>query len=204
LSLLLLLQGAAIGFSIAAPVGPIGALTIRRTLAQGKAVGLATGMGAATADAIYGAVAGFGLSAVTETLIEHAGWLRLLGGAFLVYLGLKTFTAKPTTSDACTPARGLAGTYGSTLALTLANPATILSFVGIFAGLGIAGTQSTYLRAALFVTGVFLGSALWWLILSWSVAHLRSRLAPGALRWVNRISGLVIAGFGALALSAAI
>jgi len=204
MSLVLLLQGAVIGFSIAAPVGPIGALTIRRTLAQGQAVGLATGMGAATADAIYGAVAGFGLSAVTGVLIAHAGWLHLLGGLFLVYLGAKIFVAQPSASATSTPARGLASAYGSTFLLTLANPATILSFIGVFAGLGLAGAPGTYARAAVFVGGVFAGSALWWLILSWSVARLRSRLSPAALRWVNRGSGLVIAGFGALALSAAI
>lgn len=201
---MLLLQGAAIGFSIAAPVGPIGALTIRRTLAQGEAVGLATGMGAATADALYGAVAGFGLSAVTDALIAHAAWLRLIGGLFLLYLGARTFVARPVASATSAPASGLATAYSSTFLLTLANPSTILSFIGIFAGLGLAGAQNTYMRAALFVTGVFAGSALWWLILSWSVARLRSRLTPAALRWVNRISGAVIAGFGAVALSATI
>ena len=201
MSLLPFLQGALIGLSIAAPVGPIGALTIRRTLAQGQAIGLATGMGAATADAIYGAVAGFGLSAVTDALMGHARWLRLFGGAFLVYLGAKTFFAQPRALDATSAARGLAAAYGSTFLLTLANPTTILSFIGIFAGLGLGGVRSSYTLAALFVVGVFAGSALWWLILSWSVARLRSRLPPPALRWVNRISGTVIAGFGVVALS---
>jgi threonine/homoserine/homoserine lactone efflux protein len=201
LSPALFLQGAVIGLSIAAPVGPIGALTIRRTLAQGQAVGLATGMGAATADALYGAVAGFGLSAVADALLAHAGWLRLFGGVFLVYLGAKSFFAQPSAAEATPAARGLASAYGSTFLLTLANPATILSFIGIFAGLGLAGAQSTYAGAALFVAGVFAGSALWWLILSWSVARLRGRLPPAALRWVNRISGVVIAGFGVVALS---
>jgi threonine/homoserine/homoserine lactone efflux protein len=201
LNLLLFLQGAAIGLSIAAPVGPIGALTIRRTLAQGQAVGLATGMGAATADALYGAVAGFGLSAVTGALIAHAGWLRVFGGAFLLYLGGRTFFARPSATDSAPAARGLVSAYGSTFLLTLANPTTILSFIGIFAGLGLAGAQASYARAAVFVAGVFGGSALWWLALSWSVARVRGRLPPQALRWVNRISGLVIAGFGALGLS---
>lgn len=194
------LQGALIGLSIAAPVGPVGALTIRRTLAQGQAIGLATGMGAATADAIYGALAGFGLAALTDTLITHAGWLRLFGGAFLLYLGAKTFFAQPSAPDTTPATHGLAAAYGSTFLLTLANPATILSFLGIFAGLGLAGVQRSYGLAALFVAGVFAGSALWWLILSWSVARLRGRLPPQALRWVNWISGTVIAGFGVAAL----
>jgi threonine/homoserine/homoserine lactone efflux protein len=118
-----------------------------------------------------------------------------------VYLGAKTFFARPIVSEASAPALGLASAYGSTLLLTLANPTTILSFIGIFAGLGLAGAQSSYARAALFVAGVFAGSALWWLVLSWSVARLRGRLPPQALRWVNRVSGVVIAGFGVLALS---
>jgi threonine/homoserine/homoserine lactone efflux protein len=203
MSLALLLQGAVIGFSIAAPVGPIGALTIRRTLAQGRAAGLATGIGAASADAVYGAVAAFGLSAVTNALIAQAGWLRLLGGAFLVYLGAKTFVARASAADTLIPASGLAAAYSSTFLLTLANPTTILSFIAVFAGLGLAGGQDTYARAALFVGGVFVGSALWWVVLSWSVARLRSRMSPEALRWVNRTSGAVIAAFGVLALSAA-
>lgn len=201
MSLLLFAQGAVIGLSIAAPVGPIGALTIRRTLAQGQAIGLATGLGAATADALYGALAGFGLSSLTDALIAHAGVLRLLGGVFLLYLGAKTFLARPSASDAAPAARGLASAYGSTFLLTLANPATIFSFIGIFAGLGLAGAQAAYARAALFVAGVFAGSALWWLILSSSVARLRGRVSAQALRWVNRISGALIVGFGALALA---
>jgi threonine/homoserine/homoserine lactone efflux protein len=202
LSLLLLLEGGAVGFSIAAPVGPIGALTIRRTLAQGQATGLATGLGAATADALYGAIASLGLTAVSDVLVAQSWWLRLIGGVFLVYLGARTFLARPAPADSPSRAPGLASAYASTFLLTLANPATILSFVGIFAGLGLGDARSTYAQAAAFVAGVFAGSALWWLMLSWSVARVRGNLSGGALRWVNRISGTVIAGFGVLALAA--
>jgi threonine/homoserine/homoserine lactone efflux protein len=198
----ILARGLLIGFSIAAPVGPIGVLCIRRTLADGRAAGLASGMGAATADAIYGAVAGFGLTMVSGLLLGQQGWLRLLGGLFLLYLGARTALARPATQAVrVSGGVGLAGAYASTLGLTLTNPATILSFLGIFAGLGLANTAGRgYQDAALLVLGVFLGSALWWLLLSGGVSLLRARLGARALVWVNRGSGALIAAFGLLAL----
>jgi threonine/homoserine/homoserine lactone efflux protein len=205
MSLLHFLKGAGVGFSIAAPVGPIGALCIRRTLVEGQATGLATGLGAATADAIYGAMAGFGLTAVTSLLMAQAGWLRLGGGVFLLYLGVKTYRAEPVAQEQGTAAPGLVFAYVSTLLLTLTNPTTILSFVAIFAGLGLGAAGSSYAMAALFVLGVFAGSALWWLILSFVVSRLRGRgLSLRSLLWVNRVSGVIIAGFGVAALYAAL
>jgi threonine/homoserine/homoserine lactone efflux protein len=196
-----LLTGGGIGFSIAAPVGPIGALTIRRTLAQGRLMGLFTGLGAATADALYGAVAAFGLTFVTDALLAQELWLRLGGGLFLLYLGIRTFRAYPASLEQTAPARGLAAACASTFVLTLANPTTILSFIAIFAGLRPASAEGDYLAASLFVLGVFLGSALWWLLLSTGVGLVRNRLAQAGLRWVNRASGAVIAAFGVYALS---
>ena len=197
----MLLRGFIIGFSIAAPVGPIGVLCIRRTLADGRAVGFAAGLGAATADALYGAVAGFGLTAVSAIRVGQQGWLRLLGGVFLCWLGVRTFLAPPAT-EAARAARGsgLAGAYASTLVLTLTNPLTILSFAAVFAGLGVGGAGGDYRAAAVLVLGVFAGSALWWLALSGAVGLLRHRVTPQGLRWVNRASGTIIAGFGLLAL----
>ncbi|HMA38281.1 MAG TPA: LysE family transporter [Chloroflexia bacterium] len=197
-----LLRGLVIGFSIAAPVGPIGVLCIRRTLHDGRAAGLVSGLGAATADACYGAVAAFGLTFLSTLLIGQQGWLRLLGGLFLVYLGIRTFRAPPADRAAAAPGRGLAGAYVSTFFLTITNPTTILSFTVIFAGLGVAGAAGHYATAAVLVGGVFLGSALWWLLLSGGVSLVRTRLHPRALVWVNRASGLVIAGFGLLILLA--
>lgn len=188
-----------IGFSIAAPVGPIGLLCIRRTLAEGRGVGLATGLGAATADAVYGAVAGFGLTAVSGVLLGGRVWLRLAGGVFLCYLGARTFRSRPAAGPPEARGRGLAGAYASTLGLTLTNPTTILSFAAIFAGFG-AG-RAGYLGASVLVLGVFLGSALWWLVLSGGVALLRPRFRPAALVWVNRLSGALIAAFGVAALA---
>jgi len=196
----LFLRGLVIGLSIAAPVGPIGVLCIRRTLAQGRGYGLVSGLGAATADAVYGCVAGFGLTFISSFLVDQQMWLRLIGGAFLCYLGVKTLLSKPAEEAAEARGTGLLGAYGSTFFLTLTNPMTILSFAAIFAGLGIAETGGNYASAAILVLGVFAGSALWWLLLSGGVSLFRKKFTPRALVWVNRISGLVVAGFGVFAL----
>jgi len=193
------LRGLLIGFSIAAPVGPIGVLCLRRTLAEGRLAGLVSGLGAATADAFYGSIAGFGVTFVANALVQQQTWLRLVGGLFLCYLGVRTFLARPAEQSAQVQGKGLLGNYASTFFLTLTNPVTILSFAGIFAGLGLSeGTD--YLSAGLLVLGVFLGSALWWLTLSTGASLLRSRITPLVLRWVNRASGVVIAVFGVIAL----
>lgn len=195
-----ILKGLVIGFSNAAPVGPIGVLCIRRTLADGRAAGFVSGLGAATADAFYGCIAGFGLTFISGFLLNQQVWLQLLGGAFLCYLGIKTFLAKPAERTATAGGKGVVGAYASTLVLTLTNPPTILSFMAIFAGLRLADTGGDYLAAGILVLGVFIGSAMWWLILSGGAGILRSRFDVRALRWVNRISGVVITGFGLVAL----
>jgi threonine/homoserine/homoserine lactone efflux protein len=195
-------KGLAIGFSIAAPVGPIGVLCIRRSLADGAAAGLAAGLGAATADALYGCVAAFGLTAISSLLVANQTWLALIGGVFLCYLGARTFTSRPAEHAAAARGDGLLGTYASTFALTLTNPATILSFVAVFAGFGL-GAGADYGAAAVLVAGVFTGSALWWLLLSGSVGALRARVGTGSMQTVNRLSGIVLFAFGVLALSRA-
>jgi threonine/homoserine/homoserine lactone efflux protein len=199
LNLPFLLRGLLIGFSIAAPVGPIGVLCLRRTLAEGRLAGLVSGLGAATADAFYGSIAGFGVTLIANVLVQQQMVLRLVGGLFLCYLGVRTFLARPAEQSAQVQGQGLLGNYASTLFLTLTNPVTILSFAGIFAGLGLSA-GADYLSAGLLVLGVFLGSALWWLTLSTGASLLRSRLTPPVLRWLNRASGVVIAAFGVVAL----
>jgi threonine/homoserine/homoserine lactone efflux protein len=200
------LRGLIIGFSIAAPVGPIGLLCIRRSLADGRAAGFVSGLGAATADAAYGFVAAFGLTAISGALVAQQVWLRIIGGLFLCYLGARTLTAPPAADAAAAGARaarrGLLGAYASTLLLTLTNPMTILSFAAIFAGLGLVGSTPDYAPAALMVAGVFLGSAAWWLLLSTGASSLRARTTPAGLVWVNRASGAVITAFGVFALLA--
>jgi threonine/homoserine/homoserine lactone efflux protein len=209
------LRGLALGFAIAAPVGPIGVLCIRRTLAEGRLAGLVSGLGAATADAIYGFIAAFGLTFISSLLISQQNWIRLIGGLFLLYLGFKTLLApvaeRPAlgvheaglaSGAAGQPAgRGLLGNYASTLLLTLTNPMTILSFAALFAGLGVGAASGDYAAAAVLVLGVFLGSAAWWLALSTAVSLLRSRITARSLVWVNRVSGAIILAFGAAALA---
>ncbi|MFT4039386.1 MAG: LysE family transporter [Thermomicrobiales bacterium] len=188
-------RGVLIGLAIAAPVGAIGLLCIRRTLAYGRIAGLATGLGAATADALYGAIAALGLTYIAALLQAAQTPLRLLGGAFLVYLGWRTFVSRPPASAAGDPPGSLASMYASTFALTLANPSTIIAFAAIFAGLGLVNSGGAASALAM-VAGVFAGSAAWWLILSGGVSLLRGLMTPGRLVWVNRVSGLLIAGLG--------
>lgn len=190
-------KGLILVFSIAAPVGPIGVLCIRRTLQGGRWVGLVTGLGAATADAFYGSIAAFGLTLASAFLLSIQTGLRLVGGLFLLYLGARAFFSAPAGQSARASAACLPAAYLSTFLLTLSNPATILSFLAIFAGLGfVENAASRPAGAVLLVLGVFSGSSLWWLLLSGGVSLLGPRLNAGALRWVNRVSGLLIGGFG--------
>jgi len=195
-----LVRGIVIGFSIAAPVGPIGVLCIRRTLADGRAAGFVPGLGAATADAIYGCLAAFGLTALTDLLIGGQSWIRFIGGAFLLYLGIRTIRAKPAERAARLRGSGLFGAYATTFMLTLTNPMTILSFVAIFTTIGVGTSHLSPVAAGSLVLGVFLGSALWWLTLSGAVGMLRSRFDLERLGWVNRISGGIITAFGIAAI----
>ena len=200
MALSFLLKGLVIGFSIAAPVGPIGVLCIRRSLAEGRAMGLATGLGAATADAAYGCVAGFGLTAVSSFLIGERFWLGLIGGLFLCCLGARTFISRPAERPAEVRGGGLLSAYLSTFILTLANPMTILSFLAVFAGFGLAASPD-YLAAGALVAGVFIGSALWWLMLSSGVALFRSRVGFAWMQTANRLSGGILIAFGLYSLA---
>lgn len=196
-----LVRGLVIGLSIAAQVGPLSILCMRRTLAQGQAAGFISGLGVATGDALYGSIGGFGLTFLSSFLVSQQFWLRLAGGTFLCYLGVKTWLSKPLEPVALTekPTKRL-GLYLSTFLFTLTNPLTILSFAAIFAGLGLGSNGGNYLAAFILITGIFLGSALWWLILTNLVNVVRTKFTPRRLQWVNRVSGLFIAGFGVLAL----
>jgi threonine/homoserine/homoserine lactone efflux protein len=197
----LLIKGLVVGLSIAAPVGPIGVLCIRRTLDRGRLSGLVSGLGAASADMVYGSVAGLGLTLISDFLVDQQRWLPLVGGAFLLYLGVKTLLAKPGEQALEVEGKGLLGMYASTFLLTLTNPMTILSFAAVFAGLGLAEAERR--GAATLVAGVFMGSALWWLTLSGIVSLVRHRVSGSTMLWINRISGLLIGGFGVAALLSA-
>jgi len=195
-----LIKGVLLGFSIAAPVGPIGILCIRRTLAQGMAFGIFSGLGAAVADTIYGLMAVFGLTVISQFLVAQRFLLGLVGGIFLSYVGITTFLAKPTTQiQEPVSGGGLARAFSTTFFLTLANPVTIIAFMAITAGMGLTITND-YSTAMLFVLGVFLGSTFWWLILSGFVGFLRGTITPNMIIWINKISGLLIIAFAVVTL----
>ncbi len=199
----LIARGFALGFTIAAAVGPISLLVIRRTLAEGRVVGLVSGLGVATADATYGGIAAFGLSAITNLLVGGGRLLGLVGGVFLVWLAWRTSRSAPGTIATVSARRaGLPGAYLSILALTLTNPLTILSFAALFAGLEVGGR--TPVDAGLLTAGVLAGSTSWWLLLTSLVAALRTRITPGWLRAINIGSGLLICGFGLIAIGVAL
>ena len=189
------LKGLAFGFLLAATVGPMWILCFRRTLAHGRLFGFVSGMGVATADALYGSMAAFGLTAVSGFLLAQKFWLAAIGGAFLCWLGAKTLLSHPGDRPADVPAGSLAVAYTSTFALTLTNPATILAFVAIFAGLGLAASTS-YAEAALVVLGVVIGSAFWWTVLAVGAGWLRKRAGPRLLRTINIVAGVSILAFG--------
>jgi len=193
------IKGIFLGLSIAAPVGPMAVLCIRRTLSKGMLNGFLSGLGAATADGLYGCIAAFGLTMVSSFLLDKKLYLRLVGGVFLLYLGYKTFKSVPAETAATEISKGLLGTYASAFFLTLTNPMTIMSFVAVFAGLGV-GESGSYSLAGVMVLGVFIGSMLWWLILCSVVNKLRAKFDQNRLKWVNKLSGFVIAGFGVLSL----
>ena len=198
--LLFLCKGLVLGFCIAAPVGPVGLLCIRRSITSGRLAGLATGLGAATADACYGAVAGFGLTRVTAFMVGERTWLALLGGVFLCALGIHIMRTHPDAMHTGSREPRIHSAYLSALAITLTNPMTILAFVAAFAGLGLAVARD-YLAATALVIGVFVGSGIWWLLLSAFASRLRDRFDPHWLQRVNWVSGalLVVIGLGVLA-----
>ncbi len=191
-----LIRGMVIGFSIAAPVGPIGVLCVQRTLNHGSFYGFVSGLGAATADGCYGFIAAFLLTAALGILSGIRIWFSLIGGLYLLYLGIKAFRSVPESRKNSTKSSGWISAYLSTCVLTLTNPMTIFSFAAIFAGFGIGNANQSYLSSSLLVVGVIIGSAIWWLLLSSAAGVLRHKFTTHYLRWVNRISGLVIMGFG--------
>jgi threonine/homoserine/homoserine lactone efflux protein len=191
--LVFLLKGIAVGIVIAVPVGPVGVLCVRRTIFEGKQAGFVSGLGAATADALFGFIAAFGLTFVSDWLLDYQHWLRLAGGCYLIYLGGAALLAHHAAETHQKPdTEGLLRDYLSTFALTLTNPITILAFLGIFSAVGLAGEQATLGRAAILVFGVWLGSLLWWLTLTLGLGLVFRSLGPRHLVWINRGSGIIL------------
>ncbi len=188
-----------IGLCIAAPVGPIGLLCIQRSLMRGWRSGFATGLGAATADAMYGFIGALGISAIIATLITFKPWLCIFGGAFLAYIGYQTIKSKEPTVTLAGEKAGLMKAYSTTLLLTLSNPMTILSFIAIFASLsdGVVSDQGNQHSVWFMVAGIFLGSAVWWLGLSGFSSAFKSRMSRSKLKLINYFSGSIISILGA-------
>jgi len=195
---MLLLKSIILGFSVSAPVGPIGLLCIQRVLSRGRLAGILTGFGAVTANIIYASIAALGFSVVSAFLIEQQVLLKLIGSAFLFYLGVKTFLKKPASSAANLQRESHLGMYLSTFLLMITNPVTILNFTAMFAGLGFDQGSDTGLTAVTLIGGVFFGAALWWVMLSFIVSFFKNKITPH-LGLVNKIAGLLIIALGILA-----
>jgi len=194
MSLELPLRGIATGLIIAAPVGPVNVLCIQRTLGKGWKSGLVSGLGAAAADTIYGAIAGFSITLVIDFLLREQFWIRVLGGALLIAIGVLYYFRKSR------PLRQVKqeaanSDFVSTFLLTLTNPTTVLSFVAVLATLGI-GEQRDAWMTFLLVGGIFCGSMLWWMLLTGAVNQMRHNITDRTMLWMNRIAGLAIGGFG--------
>lgn len=200
MSVPLFIKGFIIGLALAAPVGPIGILCIHRSLTDRLAAGLAVGLGAATADGLYGLIAAFGITAVSSFLIYHLTLLRIIGGIFLALLGIKILLKPVVPSSTITQQTSIVSAYFSTVLLTLTNPVTILAFAGIFAGLGLGQAVNDYFSAIKLTVGVFLGSAVWFTSLSTVVNLFKNQCNLNVLKWANRISGIILIAFGLAAI----
>jgi threonine/homoserine/homoserine lactone efflux protein len=201
MELVIFFKGIMIGFAMAVPIGPIGIMCIRKTLTEGRLRGLIIGLGAATADMLYGCVAAFGLTIISNTLVSQKIWIRLVGGALLLFLGIRTFRALP--ADPKIPIKNSSGilrSYLTTVFLTLTNPMTVFAFIAIFAALGL-GFGHSYLSASGLVAGVFFGSGLWFLLLSSGVTLFRKKLDLEGMQWVNKIAGILIIISGVYAIA---
>jgi len=203
LALPLPIRGLIVGFTIAAAVGPITLLVIRRTIDHGGVYGFASGLGVATADATYGAIAAFGLTAVTSVLMSGHTLLGIVGGLIIAAIGIRTMLAHPTGPATDVERPGLVGAFASIYALTMTNPLTIVLYIGVFAGIGLA-SGSSFVDAAIVTLAVWLGATLWWVVLCAPVAWLRERVSTRVLLWINRLSGAALVVFGLVAVAGAV
>ena len=193
----LLIQGMIVGLTLAVPIGPISLVCIHRTVANGRLHGIFSGLGVATSDSFYAAVAFLGLTAVSGLIIGHQMVFRLVAGIALVLVGIQVFRSIPTAIRNDANPESYVRDYLSLLAIAAANPLTIIFFITILPGFGVVAHGTTLIAAVPFVAGVFLGSAIWWIILCGSLGSVRSRLSVDNLKWINQISGILITCFGA-------
>lgn len=195
-----ILEGVLIGFVVAVPVGPLGLLCINRALAMGAIGGLFSGLGVASADALAASLVALGISLVPNSFTEHQTLLRLAGGVFLCYLGWKIYGTKPRAQPPLGNVNGWLSAYATTFFLAISNPATILSFIAIYAGWHVPSLQGRYFATALLALGVFIGSALWWIGLFIGMTAFHGKFTLRMIGWVHRVSGVVILGFGIIVL----
>ena len=190
------LKGIAIGFFMAIPIGPIGIMCIRKTLTEGRLSGLIIGLGAATADLFYGCVAVFGLTIISDALNSQRFWIRIIGGALLFFLGINTFLAQPKDPKLKISGSGRLRSFFTVVVLTLTNPLTIFAFIAVFAAFGL-GDGLSFFSAVVLVVGVFIGSCLWFFLLTSGTILIRKKLDLVVLKWVNKIAGIliIISGF---------
>ena len=198
------LKGIAVGFVIAAPVGPVGMMCIHRTITDGKIFGFVTGLGAAIADTLYGCIAAFGLGFLAAELINYQMPLRGFGGVVLCVIGLRALLNRRAPNPAAPKRDQLFRVFVSTFIITVTNPLTILSFVAIFAAIGIAEVREQMGWGIALVVGVFIGSAAWWALLTSIAGIFHKRLDDTTSIWVGRFSGVVILGFGFVLLASLI
>lgn len=196
----LFVNGAIIGFLLAAPVGPVGVLCAQRSLTHGRLAGLISGLGAALADTFFGLVAAFGLSVISNFIMDHQDWVRCVGGAALIGLSIKLIISGPARAATPTGATDHLGNFFSTFAMTITNPITIMAFASIFASFGVMSSVVTAIDAWILVGGVFTGSIVWWLIIALGVDLFRGILSDRGMTWISRVSAVIIFAFGVLAL----
>ncbi|MBZ0199547.1 MAG: LysE family translocator [Ignavibacteriaceae bacterium] len=193
-------NGLILGIFVAAPVGPIGILCINRTITKGFSTGFVSGLGVATADTLYGMIAVFGLTIVSGLIMTENTIVQIIGGAVLCYLGIRVMIKDPAAQIIEPDKKGLLKAYGSMFFLTMTNPTTILAFAAIFAALGIADSSKTFTTSTLLVSGIFLGSTMWWLAISYGIERYRNKLSDHVMRTVNKLSGGIILLLGVLTL----
>lgn len=208
------INGLVFGLVLAAPVGPVGVMCVQRTLTEGRLHGTLSGLGAAVGDALYGAVAAFGIGAVADWIAGHQAPLRFVGGIVLLALAARTVFGRPrnraknnsanTATVAGIHTGSLFQDFVSTFLLAISNPITLLTFAGLFATLGITQAGESVTHAGWLICGVFLGSAAWWLALALTAGCFRGLLDNGYDAWVKRISATILLAFGVYALVSSI
>jgi len=199
MDLIYFIKGFIVGVIITAPVGPVGALVVQRTINNGRMTGIVSGIGSAVGDAIYGAIVAFGLTFISDILISKEAWVHIIGGIILFVFGVRVYFSKPPSYDEDRNGFSHFGNFGSAFLLTLSNPMVILSILALFAILGIAKPADYYRTAGILVFGIFAGCAVLWILLCYFISNLRGRIGERGLTLVNKITGIIILACGAYA-----